>query len=715
MKAKEVLTRYAAGERDFRRVNLRGQSFQGKDLSGADFSEADIRGTNFKNAILRETKFCKAVAGLQRPWAIGLLIVSLLLSGVIGCWSVIAASYVARLMKPEYTQQYSYLPGILFFIVLAFILIAFASKGLTEKAFRSVAIAVLFAIVVLCVGTIYGGFLESNRENLSKPVMEFSNAVGGGTGAIIVALNGSVLITIAGIVGGSVWSIFASTINAIFAILFFLYYRKLVFEAEIFHNFAYDAVFIISTIIVVSSSIFIAWGALGEDKNFILVREISIALVATRGTSFYNVDLTNADFTGATLKSTDLREANLTHTCWLNTIQLDQARPGKTILAETAVRKLLISGQGYKKSYSGCNLSGANLRGSNLNYANLKQADLSKATLEETNLEWANLTKTNCIDTDFNQAYFTGACLEAWNIDSTTRLTNVDCRFVYLLENPEPGTDNRERRPSSGDFQPGEFTKLFQEVLNTVDIIFRNGVDWKAFVAAFKKVQVENEDTELAIQSIENKGDGVVVVKVSVPPDTNKEKIHSDFTQNYELALKAVEEKYKAELKAKDDQIVIYREQSADLKEIIKIQASRPIQNMIDVTAKAENDMSDNSQSFNIDQSQATNPIVPVSNDNSRQEFNITNLTSEQTQSLAEAAAEIQQLLNQLSQTNPTTTSKEKMIVVSEVVDQIENNPTLKAKVINALKAGGVEAFKEAIDHPLVNILMATIDGWTEV
>ncbi|WP_158069419.1 hypothetical protein [Moorena bouillonii] len=55
------------------------------------------------------------------------------------------------------------------------------------------------------------------------------------------------------------------------------------------------------------------------------------------------------------------------------------------------------------------------------------------------------------------------------------------------------------------------------------------------------------------------------------------------------------------------------------------------------------------------------------------------------------------------------------MIVVSEVVDQIENNPTLKAKVINALKAGGVEAFKEAIDHPLVNILMATIEGWREV
>ena len=85
-----------------------------------------------------------------------------------------------------------------------------------------------------------------------------------------------------------------------------------------------------------------------------------------------------------------------------------------------------------------------------------------------------------------------------------------------------------------------------------------------------------------------------------------------------------------------------------------------------------------------------------------------------QSQNLAEAAAEIQALLEQLSETYPTTTSREKNIVVGEAVDRIENNPTLKARVINALKAGGTETFKEAIDHPLVNILMATIEGWQQ-
>lgn len=85
-----------------------------------------------------------------------------------------------------------------------------------------------------------------------------------------------------------------------------------------------------------------------------------------------------------------------------------------------------------------------------------------------------------------------------------------------------------------------------------------------------------------------------------------------------------------------------------------------------------------------------------------------------QSQNLVEAATEIQSLLEQLSATYSTTTSREKNIVVGEAVDRIENNPTLKAKVINALKAGGTEAFKEAIDHPLVNILVATIEGWQQ-
>lgn len=59
-------------------------------------------------------------------------------------------------------------------------------------------------------------------------------------------------------------------------------------------------------------------------------------------------------------------------------------------------------------------------------------------------------------------------------------------------------------------------------MLDTIDLIFRSYLDWQAFAASFQQVLVENDGTELAIQSIENKGDGVVVVKVQAPPDADK-------------------------------------------------------------------------------------------------------------------------------------------------------------------------------------------------
>ena len=697
MEANEVLSKYKNGERNFRRVNLRGQSFQGQDLSGADFSEADIRGANFKNAILTGTKFCQAKAGLQKRWLTILLLVSWITSALSGMASLLGGALVGLIS--DFNSVDNQVSGWVAFSFLIIVYIFILRQGIRS----GVAIAIAgSSVVVIVVVTANAIGIASAIVSATASTFVSATATAIATASTFVSTS-AIVSAIASIITIGI------AIATAFALAFAFAFR--------FTGLVAIAVSIALAIALALLGAYLGWRALKGDPRDAWIRTIAIAFAATGGTSFYNADLTDADFSEATLKSTDLREATVTHTCWRDTKKLDRARPGKTILADTAVRELLVSGNGYNKSYVDANLRGANLKGANLNQANLKLADISEATLEDANLEWANLTEAQAIGTDFTHAYFTGACLEAWNIDSTTTLTNIDCQYVFLLEKPNP-QGNRERCPSSGDFQPGEFTKLFQEALNTVDLIFQNGVDWKAFVTAFKKVQVENEDTELAIQSIENKGDGVVVVKVSVPPDTNKEKIHSDFTQNYEVALKAAEEKYKEKLKAKDDEIVIYREQSAELIEIIKLQANRPIQNIFDVKAKAESDMSDNSQNLNIDninQSKATNPNVVFAKDNARQEFKNNNFTSQQTQSLAEAAVEIQQLLNQLSQSNPTTTNKEKMIVVGEVIDQIETNPTLKAKVINALKAGGVEAFKEAIDHPLVNILMATIDGWTEV
>jgi 6-phosphogluconate dehydrogenase (decarboxylating) len=81
---------------------------------------------------------------------------------------------------------------------------------------------------------------------------------------------------------------------------------------------------------------------------------------------------------------------------------------------------------------------------------------------------------------------------------------------------------------------------------------------------------------------------------------------------------------------------------------------------------------------------------------------------------LAEVAAEIQQLLSQLSQTNPTTTLVEQADVVEQTIEKIKQNPPLEAKLKGVLWSSGKESLKQAVNHPLMHIFLAAIEGWSK-
>jgi hypothetical protein len=83
-----------------------------------------------------------------------------------------------------------------------------------------------------------------------------------------------------------------------------------------------------------------------------------------------------------------------------------------------------------------------------------------------------------------------------------------------------------------------------------------------------------------------------------------------------------------------------------------------------------------------------------------------------QERSLAQAAAEIQQLLEQLDKSYPTNTTTEKMAVATEAIKQIERDQALSSQVLSALKAGGVSAFAQLLNHPAASFLIAALEDW---
>jgi uncharacterized protein YjbI with pentapeptide repeats len=430
------------------------------------------------------------------------------------------------------------------------------------------------------------------------------------------------------------------------------------------------------------------------DLSFATGKKITITGAKLSGVDLSRTNLCRADLSKADLIGANLNEANLNE-AYMSQAELIGADLSSTDLSGTDLISANLMGANLSNAYlsgadltkanlsgvdligakligaklSGANLSGANLIGANLSGAYLKGAYLKGANLIGTkligaNLSGANLKRTKALDANFYKALCTGVCLEDWQINSATNLDGVICDYVYLQAN------QKERRPHQGNFAPGEFTKLFQKSLDIVDLIFYNGIDWQAFFDSFQKLREKAQNLEISIQSIENKNDGALIVRLNVPAEANKAEMESYFKREYDYHLNAIDKIYRYQLRATYDQIAMYRQHNADLVEIVKAMAS---QTNIEAKAIAEQ------------------------------------------QTIADTAVKIQKLLQQIEQAYPTNTPLEKQMVVTEVIKHIENNPTLKTRVVGALQGVSIDALRQLIDHPLVNVLLAALEGYQNI
>ncbi|MEM9907485.1 MAG: pentapeptide repeat-containing protein [Cyanobacteria bacterium P01_D01_bin.44] len=582
--AKELRRRYRQGERNFAGVDLSGESLQGMNLrainlSNADLSYTNIRGTNFTKADLKKVQFVGAEAGNQRHWIVlHFLCACISMTFASLCYGSFFAALIMAIINPLGSFDFSNTNefpitttngsrlaaflGFLSFVILS----SFRSQNSNIRRF-------LFSFLVF-LGTVSGA--------ISRFFINDSFWVG------VFGLFSGISLTLPYIIFGT-YIIPVNFSGAIFGValsLFsFLFGRHLNFIIITFSSnqniqLSMEILAVLGVISVTFFNFKEVRQMLNSKKDRIKF-QTQIWVRSFGGTKFVGADLTDACFLKAFLGDSHIYKTILTRTQFHLVKKLEFSRFENTILEKDCIRSLLVTLRGAGQSYAGFNLKGVNLRGADLVNADFTEANLSDATLEEAMLEGVIFTETQALRTNFRKCILTGANISSWNIDSTTQLEGVVCDYIYLFR------DQQRRCPNSGMFGPGEFTKLFQKVFDTVDLIFSHSIDWKAFTYTLKQVQVKYDDAQLSVQSVEDKGDGFMVVKLNAAPEANKPAIHESFTEIYQLALKAVEAQYKNQLHAKDSEIQIYRQQSADMVEILKLQAQRPIINQATAESRA--------------------------------------------------------------------------------------------------------------------------------
>ncbi len=248
----------------------------------------------------------------------------------------------------------------------------------------------------------------------------------------------------------------------------------------------------------------------------------------------------------------------------------------------------------------------------------------------------------------------------------------------------------------------------------TAEIIFdeEDEFDWNAFIYAFKMVQVENDVVLLAINNeLSIKDNSDVSFQVGLyKSNLKKEKFIKQFRAKYELALEDVKKHYKLDIKeaqshgqglktfqTKHPQTKTLNDLMDRLSIGINISTSQPVNIEANSMNEKSNDTVNNDQ-----QGSNIGNNAGIVKDNGSQEAIQHNYTPEQKQSLAEAATEIQKLLDQLSKTYSPEEAEKK--AAENLASRAEQDPSFKNNLKNwsrsiltkSTEAGAIELGKEA-------------------
>lgn len=662
----ELLSRYKAEDREFKKLNLQGKSFKHLNLSGADFSGCDIRGCDFSGCDLSNAKFEQALIG---PRHIGFRFAVI----VGGMALYLSSNFGLGILFPQCL--------IILIILIYFALILIVTSLSPLHAFPS-------QHTKSRIDRRYRDF-----SYIGKPWYVFRKATPASTKSVYSTIKAYlikhlVLSDILSIELIELLSIFAIALVPPIAIAFaFIKVVPLVHSNQQSLSIAAVLSLLIALILIMTAESRI--NPLGN----ISARQREGSIRTKAGTLFSGAILNDSSFKNAQIVGGYFIDAHLDRVCWqdvkiiggyivfdkLYLRQLEQNRE---------IGSMLLGDEPKDKQMCGLDLENLYFSNLDLSECNFSNSALSGSNLSNTNLSSSNLKRTQLLDSNLSFSNLTGACIEDWNINRSTNLSRVSCQYIYLKER------NRERRPSKNFFEEGEFSELFEKALATVDLVFMNGVDWEAFFGSFKRLQAQYKIHDLSIQAIERKDSGAFVIRLEVPEHLKKASIEEDAKRFYKKEVELVESRYNHLLQLQGQQLKDYRKdlqssryQNSRLLNIVQTMAEKESASKFDLRGASIGNLADSVQSGGRQQS-----IQHIHNQ------------AEQRQSLIEAATEIQQLLTQLEKSNPDATEAEQTAFLNAMVA-----PSHRQRFVSVFKATSSAALDEI---PYGSVIKAAIDGW---
>jgi hypothetical protein len=245
-------------------------------------------------------------------------------------------------------------------------------------------------------------------------------------------------------------------------------------------------------------------------------------------------------------------------------------------------------------------------------------------------------------------------------------------------------------RSNSGEFLPGEFAQLFHSALETINLTLHAGVNWTAFAHSINRINADYKTAQLGIQSIENKGDGIILLKLSTAPGSDTVQIHRDFMQIYEETKQTLENR--RQLNTRDTLLghnavdsIHPRESINQLFELLNpglggnIPRSTPLFNRIESSAVSTTELS----------------VAATTMD---------------------AATILSTLLHDLAQRYPDATHAQRLSVTAlEIQQKSKIDMRFRAKLIEAAQSSSLLIDQVLVDNPFVPVSFDTIREWLEI